>query len=80
MLRPVLPLMRRYRPVVLGDREFHRVTFAAWLRQQRVNFVLRLPKSTTVQQFPNSQFERLDELPQYPGIAHYQVQVQVTQQ
>ncbi len=80
VLRPVLALLRRYRPVVLGDREFHSVAFAAWLRQQQVNFVLRLPKSTTIQQFPNSQFERLDALPQYPGIAHHQVQVQVTQQ
>lgn len=79
MLHPVLALMRRYRPVVLGEREFHSVAFATWLRQMQVNFVLRMPKSTTVQQFPNSQLEHLNELPQDPGIAHYQMQVQVTQ-
>ncbi|MBD1852094.1 transposase [Leptolyngbya sp. FACHB-711] len=48
VLRPVLSLMQRYRCIVLGDREFHSVALADWLRQQRVGFVLRLPKSTTV--------------------------------
>lgn len=80
VLRPVLQLVRRYQTVVLGDREFHSVALADGLRQQQVNFVLRLPKSTTAQQFPDSEFERLDELPQFPGIAVYEVQVQVTQQ
>lgn len=80
VLRPVLDLVRRYRPVVLGDREFHSVVLAGWLRQQRVHFVLRLPKSTTVEPLPNIGFTRLDELPQFPGIAVYEVQVQVTQQ
>jgi hypothetical protein len=77
VLRPVLQLVRRYQTVVLGDREFHSVALADGLRQQQVNFVLRLPKSTTAQQFPDSEFERLDELPQFPGIAVYEVQVQV---
>lgn len=80
VLRPVLKIVHRYQPVVLGDREFHSVALADWLKQQQVNFVLRLPKSTTVKQFPDSEFERLDELPQFPGIAVYEVQVQVTQQ
>jgi hypothetical protein len=80
VLRPVFALLRQYRLVVLGDREFHSVALAAWLRQQHVNFVLRLPKSTTVQLTPDSPFERLDELPQFPGIAIHEVQVQVTQQ
>jgi len=60
-LRPVFNLVRRYRPVVLGDREFHGVALADWLRQQRVNFILRRPKSTTVEPFPNAGFQRLDE-------------------
>lgn len=80
VLHRVLEVVRRYQPVVLGDREFHSVTLADWLRQQRVGFVLRLPKSTTVEQIPHAGFERLDELPQFPGIAVYEVQVQVTQQ
>ncbi|MEP0914433.1 hypothetical protein NDI45_26370 [Leptolyngbya sp. GB1-A1] len=42
VFRPVLALMRRYRCIVLEDREFHSVALADWLRQQRVGFVLRL--------------------------------------
>ncbi len=80
VLRPVFDWVRNYRPVVLGDREFHRVALADWLRQQRVHFVLRLPKSTTVEPFPKAGYTRLDELAQFPGIAVYEVQVQVTQQ
>lgn len=80
VLRRVLEVVRRYQPVILGDREFHSVTLADWLRQQQVSFVLRLPKSTTVQPLPGSPFERLDELAQFPGIAVHEVQVQVTQQ
>ncbi len=80
VLRPVLEVVRRYQPIILGDREFHSVVLANWLRQQRVGFVLRLPKSTTVEQIPNAGFKRLDELPQFPGIALHEVQVQVTQQ
>lgn len=80
VLRPVLEVVRRYQPVVLGDREFHSVALADWLTQQRVKFVLRLPKSTTVESIPQGGFQRLDELPQFPGIAVYEVQVQVTQQ
>ncbi len=62
VFRPVLALMRRYRCIVLGDREFHSVALADWLRQQRVGFVLRLPKNTTVKSHPDAEFERLDEL------------------
>jgi hypothetical protein len=80
VLRPVFALVRRYRPIVLGDREFHSVALAAWLQQQRVHFVLRLPKRTTVEQFPNAGYTRLDELPQFPRIAVHEVQVRVTQQ
>jgi hypothetical protein len=80
VLRPVFALVRQYRPIVLGDREFHSVALAAWLQQQRVHFVLRLPKSTTVEQFPKAGYTRLDELPQFPSIAVHEVQVQVTQQ
>jgi len=79
-LRPVFVLLSRYACIVLGDREFHSIALADWLRQQRVQFVLRLPKSTTVKSHVDNKFERLDKLPQYPGIACFEVQVQVTQQ
>ena len=80
VLRPVLILMNRYASIILGDREFHSVALADWLRTHKVGFVLRLPKSTTVKSHSQAQFERLDKLLQFPGIACFEVQVQVTQQ
>lgn len=80
VLRPVFVLLQGYACLVLGDREFHSIALAAWLQQQQVKFVLRLPKSTTVKTHPNADFTRLDALPQFPGIACFEVQVQVTQQ
>ena len=40
----VLPLFKNYRVVVLGDREFCSVKLANWLREQGVQFCLRLKK------------------------------------
>ncbi|MEP0914434.1 hypothetical protein NDI45_26375 [Leptolyngbya sp. GB1-A1] len=39
-----------------------------------------MPKNTTVKSHPDAEFERLDELLQFPGIACFEVQVQVMQQ
>lgn len=72
--------MSRYASIILGDREFHNVALADWLRTHRVGFVLRLPKNTTIKSHSQAQFERLDALLQFPGIACFEVQVQVTQQ
>ncbi len=80
VLRPVFALLESYGCIVLGDREFHSIALTDWLRQKQVGFVLRLPKSTTVKSHSDTQFERLDELVQFPGIACFEVQVQVTQQ
>jgi hypothetical protein len=80
VLLPVLRLLRSYPLIVLGDREFHSVALGQWLEQMEVGFVLRLLKSTTVKLNPEEGFERLDELPQYPGFSSFEVLVQVTQQ
>lgn len=79
VLTPVFELLSDYPLVLLADREFHGVPFASWLMQQAVTFVLRLPKSTTVQLTDQSEFERLDELPLEAGMSQFEVQIQVTQ-
>jgi hypothetical protein len=45
VLRPVPALMRCYRSLVLGDREFHSVALANWLRQQRGDLCCVCPKA-----------------------------------
>ena len=80
VLMPALRLLQRYQVVVLGDREFHSVVLGRWLAQMNVSFVLRLSKSTTVKLNEHCEFERLDELLQFPGISSFEVKVQVTRQ
>ena len=41
LLRPVLRLLKRYKVVVLGDREFRSIRLAHWLDAQSVYFALR---------------------------------------
>jgi hypothetical protein len=79
VIAPVLRLLHGYRLVLLGDREFHSIALAAWCVRQRIGFVFRLPKSTTVKTVENTDFERLDALPQSLGTTQFQVQIQVTQ-
>jgi hypothetical protein len=78
-IAPVLRLLHDYQLVLLGDREFHSIALAAWCMRQQLDFVFRLPKSTTVKTAENTDFERLDALPQSPGTTQFQVQIQVTQ-
>lgn len=79
VIAPVLRLLHGYRLVLLGDREFHSIALAAWCVRQRIDFVFRLPKSTTVKTNENADFARLDLLNQVPGTTQFQVQIQVTQ-
>ncbi len=46
ILRPVIKLFKTYKIVIVGDREFHSVELAQWIRQQGVKFVLRQKKDT----------------------------------
>ena len=48
ILRPCLRLLKSYRVVVVGDREFHSVKLAAWLAKQKVYFALRQKKATYI--------------------------------
>ena len=47
ILSRVLPLLKEYKTVVLGDREFCSVDLAKWLNgQKNIYYALRLKKST----------------------------------
>lgn len=50
ILRPVLRLLKSYKVLVLGDREFHSVKLANWLVEQKVDFALRQKKTTYIKQ------------------------------
>jgi hypothetical protein len=67
ILRPALRLLKSYRIVVVGDREFHSVKLAAWLMEQKVYFALRQKKATYIK-LTGQDYQRLGELGLTPGI------------
>ena len=50
LLRPVLRLLKGYKFVVLGDREFRSVQLAHWLDSQGVAFALRQKAGSYIRQ------------------------------
>ena len=48
VLTPVFTALSDYSLVVLGDREFCSITLANWLREQKVDFCLRLKKNVCI--------------------------------
>ncbi|MEG4115819.1 hypothetical protein QUA37_28925 [Microcoleus sp. Pol12A6] len=47
VLPPVITLLKKYKLIIIGDREFHSIELAQWLHRQRVSFVLRQKSNTT---------------------------------
>ncbi len=47
VLRPVIRLLKRYKLVIIGSREFHSIELAQWLHRQHLSFVLRQKGNTT---------------------------------
>lgn len=79
ILSKVLPLLKDYKVVVLGDREFCSVHFGNWLRQQRQYFCLRLKHNEFVQA-KGQIWRQLNELGLAPGTSFYLEGVNVTKQ
>ena len=50
LLRPAIRILKGYDYVVLGDREFHSVQLANWLKQQNVAFALPQKADTYIRQ------------------------------
>jgi hypothetical protein len=65
-LQQVLPLLKEYKVIVLGDREFCSVDLGNWLKAMGVSFCLRLKKNHCLAT-ENSIWQRLDQLGVVPG-------------
>lgn len=78
VLRPVVRLLKKYKLVVLGDREFHSIELANWLQSHNVSFVLRQKQSTTFRQKRRS-FQPLNSIPIHPGIRQFYTGINLTQ-
>ena len=65
-IRPVLRLLKEYRLVIIGDREYRSTALALWLTKKKIDFVLRLNKSTLIK--PRyKKYQSLDSLDIKPG-------------
>jgi hypothetical protein len=69
-LQQVLPLLKEYKVMVLGDREFCSVDLGSWLKTMGVSFCLRLKKNHCLET-ENLIWERLDQLGVVPGTSLY---------
>lgn len=78
LLRPVFKLLKNYELVVLGDREFHSVELAKWLKSRKVYFVLRQKKDTNFQVKKQS-YQELSSLKLAPGMKIFLTGIKVTQ-
>jgi hypothetical protein len=78
VLRPVIRLLKRYKLVIVGAREFHSIELAQWLHRQRLSFVLRQKCSTTFRE-KKQPFQSLDTIPVQPGIHFFYPKVGFTQ-
>ena len=72
----ILPLLKDYQVVVLGDREFCSVELANWLRQKRLHFCLRLKRTLCIETKPQI-WEPLKGVGLIPRISIYFAGVKV---
>lgn len=78
-IRPVLKLLKDYKLVVIGDREYRSTAFALWLTKKKIDFILRLNKSTKIKPC-YKQDQSLNTLDIKPGDKILYSQVLVTEE
>ena len=65
-IRPVLRLLKEYKLVVIGDREYRSTALALWLTKKKIDFVLRLNKNTKIKA-RYQKYQSLNSLEIKPG-------------
>ncbi len=78
-IRPILRLLKEYKLVVIGDREYRSTAFALWLTKKKIFFILRLNKNTKIK--PRyKKYQSLDSLDIKPGSRVLYSKVLVTEE
>lgn len=78
VLRPVFRLLKKYKLVVIGDREFHSIELVNWLHSQNINFIFRQKQSTTFRE-KRQKFQPLNNIPIQPGVRIFYPNINLTQ-
>lgn len=79
LLRPVLRLLKGYRFILLGDREFRSIQLADWLNKKGVAFALRQKAGTYIRQ-QGQDYQTLSSLGLAPGMKIFLTGVNLTKQ
>ena len=79
IIAPVLRLLRPYPILVLGDREFHSVKLAKWLRNWGVDFALRQKKGTCISD-DGETYQALKKLDVRPGQSAFFSEIHCTKE
>ena len=78
-IRPILKLLKDYKLVLIGDREYRSTALALWLTKKKIYFILRLNKSTKIR--PRyKKYQSLGSLDIKPGNKILCSQVLVTEE
>jgi len=79
LISPALSLFKKYKIIILGDREFGSVKLAKWLCERKVKFALRVKQERYIKE-EGQDYRRLSDLGLIPGTGFYLAGVQVTKQ
>jgi hypothetical protein len=77
VLRPVIRLLKKYKLVIIGEREFHSIELAR-LHCQHLSFVLRQKGNTTFRE-KRQPFQPLNSIPVRPGLHLFYPLINLTQ-
>jgi hypothetical protein len=77
-IRPILKLLKDYKLVVIGDREYRSTALALWLTKKKIDLVLRLNKNTKIKS-RYKKYQSLDSLDIKPGSRVIHKEVLVTE-
>jgi hypothetical protein len=83
LIRPVLKLLNKYQIIIIGDREFHSIELAAWLkkqkqkRSQKIDFALRQKQDTFFHKGGNN-YQKISEIEIKKGVKQIKMGLKVT--
>lgn len=79
VIKPVLRLLKSYKIVIIGDREFRSTALATWLNKKQVDWILRLNKNPLIKR-KYQKYQSLKSLDIKPGNRVLYRRVLVTEQ
>ena len=83
LIRPVLKLLKKYHVILIGDREFHSIELATWLKQaknkgkQKIDFAVR-QKTDTFFHKGGKKYQKLSEIEIKKGVKQIQMGIKTT--